>query len=272
MNPRKPLTQARYGFAGVMRARERGWLGFPAGDPTQFLFNTQGRKVHSLAAPSMMLVSRHALAMGDHRVVYSPPGLERDLTFEAGRGTPFVLRLSRPFDLTKPADWPVARLKAQVSLSGQRAYLSILTRHFLCPAVQQPVPFVIELELFTMFLENTAAGPVQRSIFTRTYVDPETNEPTDIARDRITGRHVPVGDTSVWRVNKAGLLNPRRRWVDAHYSFAALLRASYMPWTGYAKNDSTQVLVSKAGIKVSALERFPLAVRRHLVERYPQRV
>jgi hypothetical protein len=50
MDPAKPLIEASYGFAGLMRARERKWLGFGDDDPTQMLFNTQGRKVHSVEA------------------------------------------------------------------------------------------------------------------------------------------------------------------------------------------------------------------------------
>jgi hypothetical protein len=48
MDPRKDLIEATYCFAGVSRARERKWLGLADDDPSQLLFNTQGRKVHSL--------------------------------------------------------------------------------------------------------------------------------------------------------------------------------------------------------------------------------
>jgi hypothetical protein len=48
MDPRKDLIEATYCFAGISRARERKWLGLADDDPSQLLFNTQGRKVHSL--------------------------------------------------------------------------------------------------------------------------------------------------------------------------------------------------------------------------------
>jgi hypothetical protein len=48
MDPKKDLIKARYGFAGISRARERKWLGVSDTDESQLLFNTQGWKVHSV--------------------------------------------------------------------------------------------------------------------------------------------------------------------------------------------------------------------------------
>jgi hypothetical protein len=272
-----------------------------------------------LATPSL------AFAAEGKRKIYTPPGIDRDLPTGAGNGKRFTIARTTPFDLSDPRDVAIARLKATVNLDGRKAWLSSLTRHYLCPPNRQPVPFVNELELFSMFLEESPAGPVQRSVFTRTYCDPKTHAPTDHAVDPFTGRtlelgdvlfavttpvrlenemrvrnvvenapepfdfgtyvdfislavrngegpHQPSFDASVWRVQKKGLQDPSRPLISAHYSFSALLRAAYMPWTGYPNDDATQVLTAKAGVKVTAEQDLPPRVVELLVKRYPERV
>jgi hypothetical protein len=133
-------------------------------------------------------------AQGSTTPSMTPAGMAIELPADAGTHPPAVFPGREPFDLNDARERSLARLKVLVSLTGERAYLSVLSRHFLCPPGVPPKPWVNELELFTMFLERTPAGDVQRSIFTRVFVDPESLRPISELKDPFTGGVIPVGD------------------------------------------------------------------------------
>jgi hypothetical protein len=255
----------------------------------------------------------------------TPAGMTRDLPADAGSFPPAVFPRTAPFDLSRADERALARLKVIVNLVGRRAYVSVMSRHFLCPPNQPPRPWINELELFTMFLERLPAGAVQRSVFTRVFVDPATLEPVREVRnpfdgstlavdDRLfaltlplrleaqstvrntteselpivrfgewvdianlavregEGFHQPSFDTSTWRARHAQLQNPRVGLLDAHYAFSSLLRGSLLSWAGMARDDPTQVLTHKTGLKTHDPLSLSEPVRRLIVSRYPDRV
>jgi hypothetical protein len=86
------------------------------------------------------------------------------------------------------------------------------------------------------------------------------------------GVHQPSMDTGAWRVLYAKLMDPKETTpLKAHYSFAALSRASLYGWTGYAKDDPTQILNTKTGLKVHRKSDIPEMFQRVLVAKYPTR-
>jgi hypothetical protein len=159
----------------------------------------------------------------------TPPGMAVDLPADAGSYPPAVFPGSEPFDLDDPRQRSLARLKVLANLVGERSYLSVMSRHFLCPPGEPPKPWANELELFTMFLERLPSGDVQRSIFTRIFLDPQTLRPIDAIRNPFDGSAIKVGDrlfaltlpvkleteTQVRNVNESQLpLFRQGEWID----------------------------------------------------------
>jgi hypothetical protein len=120
--------------------------------------------------------------------------MAQDLPPDAGSYPAAVYPRRTPFDLSDPRERALARLKVIVNLVGKKSYLSVMSRHFLCPPNQPPRAWVNELELFTMYLERLPQGDVQRSVFTRVFVDPESLEPVREVRNPFSRQVVPVGD------------------------------------------------------------------------------
>jgi len=157
--------------------------------------------MRSVGAAGAVLAVAAALpwpaAAADDGEVFTPPGLPRDLPADAGRHPRATIAARVPFDLDDPAGYQLAKLKVQVNLIGRTSYLSVLTRHYLCREGVPAVPFVNELELFTMYIERPDADglPVQRSMFTRRFLDAATNRPLRSLAHPGTGQTVTLRDT-----------------------------------------------------------------------------
>jgi len=266
--------------------------------------------------------------------IYTPPGLKRELEPDAGKHPRPMLANQVPFNLDDPVSYQLAKYKVQINLVGKTSYLSVMTRHYLCREGVPPMPFANELELFTMYIEqpDPKALPVQRSLFTRCFLDPMTLQPmpslihpvsgqpfrlrntlfalslplkltpehvmkepstvagtvreTDqrymrhgkyidfvpLAIRQGDGPHQPSLDTSTWRVMYDRLMDPNSPLLDAHYSFAAFARASLYAWTGFTKDNPTQMFTTKSGLKVNNVNELPALTKELLAEKYPDRV
>lgn len=152
------------------------------------------------ALASFLPLGSLALAAEKVRV---PGGMQRDLPEDAGRYPRAVFDVAYPFNLDDQLGYQYARMKAMQSLAGRTAYVAILTRHMLGLPGVPARPVVNELELFRMFMERLPegspgageGGAVQRSLFTRLFLDPRTNAPIRETKNPFSDARIELNDT-----------------------------------------------------------------------------
>jgi hypothetical protein len=153
-----------------------------------------------VALASFLPLGSLAIAAEKVRV---PGGMQRDLPEDSGRYPRAVFDVPTPFNLDDLLGYQYARMKAMQSLAGRTAYVAILTRHQLCLPGVPPRPIVNELELFRMFMERLPegspgageGGAVQRSLFTRLFLDPRTNTPVREIKNPFSEARIELNDT-----------------------------------------------------------------------------
>lgn len=89
---------------------------------------------------------------------------------------------------------------------------------------------------------------------------------------QMDGPFQPRVDNSIWTSNYNDIMDPKKPLVETDYNFGGLLFAWMRPWLGHGKDDRTQVLWNVKGTKMFDPDQFPELVRKHLVEKYPERV
>ncbi len=87
------------------------------------------------------------------------------------------------------------------------------------------------------------------------------------------GPRQPRVDMVTWRTNYEELINRKKKSVEAEYSYSATMRASdYAHWSGVEQGDPAQMLTSRTGRKVTALEDLPQECHDLIVSKFPDRV
>ena len=86
------------------------------------------------------------------------------------------------------------------------------------------------------------------------------------------GPHQPRMDTSIWTTPFNQLDDPKVALVNTDYNFAGIMRAWERPWIGVGKDDDAQLLWNVKGTKYHDVGKFPSVIRKHIVDKYPDRV
>ncbi len=86
------------------------------------------------------------------------------------------------------------------------------------------------------------------------------------------GQNQPRMDSSIWSAPRSKIMDPGSNLVPCDYNFTGLMRAWERPWSGHQKGDDTQLLANVKGTKLHSVEDIPDIVKRHLVEKYPERL
>lgn len=89
---------------------------------------------------------------------------------------------------------------------------------------------------------------------------------------QMDGPFQPRVDNSIWTSNYKDIMDPNKPLVQTDYNFAGLMFAWMRPWMGFEKYSDTQVLWNVKGTKMFDPDQFPEMLRKHLVEKYPNRV
>lgn len=122
---------------------------------------------------------------------------------EMNSGTPWKAPKTGNFDLSNPYDNNLAKLKMTANLSGERTYITMLARMIFARENDPPVMALGVASMFTWQLqvatkeefgdvpEGTA---VSRSMYTASYLDPDTMEPVTELKNQITGKMMQLED------------------------------------------------------------------------------
>lgn len=125
------------------------------------------------------------------------------LNDEMNTGTPWKASKTGNFDLSDPFDNNLAKLKMTTNLVGERTYIPMLARMIFARENDPPVMALGVASMFTWQLqvatkeefgdvpEGTA---VSRSMYTASYLDPDTMEPVTELKNQITGKMMKVED------------------------------------------------------------------------------
>ena len=171
--------------------------------------------VRSLSAIAGMaalsgLVRPKAAAAADADSDLLPNGLPR----AAATGEPAVVEFDRPFDLTDPRDAWYAKIKATNNLAGEKTYVPMFSRTYICPEGGPSHPMFGHCGMWTWQLQKATVeefedaredSMVQRALYTGIILDPYTFEPVNELENPYTGDTITVED-SVFAMNY--LLHP----------------------------------------------------------------
>ncbi|MDX2142537.1 MAG: hypothetical protein SFV19_04220 [Rhodospirillaceae bacterium] len=143
---------------------------------------------------SSALILPWSKAHAESGEIFTPPGLQRDLAPDAGKHPRARIDARYPFDLDDPISFLHAKFKAQYNLVGATSYVSIRTRHHLCRDGIPSEPFVDELELWTIYIEQPADAkdPVMRAMFTRCFLDPESDRRMESFLNGKSSERIPL--------------------------------------------------------------------------------
>lgn len=134
------------------------------------------------------------------------PTLSRPQEFlngEMDAGEPWRPSKTGNFDLSDPADNNLAKLKMTTNLVGERTYIPMLARMIFARENDPPVMAMGIASMFTWQLQVATkeefgdvpdGTAVSRSMYTATYLDPETMEPVTELKNNITGKMMQVED------------------------------------------------------------------------------
>lgn len=135
------------------------------------------------------------------------PTVSRPREFEKGEmdsGRPWRPAKTGNFDLSKPEDNNLAKLKMTTNLVGERTYIPMLARMIFAREQEPPVMALGIASMFTWqaqwakkdeFGDDLPDGTaVMRSMYTASYLDPETMEPVKEVKNQITGKMMQLED------------------------------------------------------------------------------
>ena len=125
------------------------------------------------------------------------------LNGEMDKGRPWTPSKTGNFDLTDPHDNNLAKLKMTTNLVGERTYIPMLARMIFARENDPPVMALGIASMFTWQLqwadpEEFGAIPegtaVSRSMYTASYLDPQTMKPVKEVKNQINGKMMQLED------------------------------------------------------------------------------
>ena len=126
-----------------------------------------------------------------------PNGLPR----AAATGQPAVVNFDRPFDISDPLEAWYAKIKATNNLAGEKTYVPMFSRAYICPEGGPSHPLFGHCGLWTWQLQKATAEEfedaredslVQRGLYTGIILDPYTFEPVEELENPYTGEVITV--------------------------------------------------------------------------------
>ena len=141
---------------------------------------------------------------------FLPNGLPR----AAATGEPAVVNFDRPFDLSDPLEARYTKIKATNNLAGEKTYVPMFSRAYICPEGGPSHPMFGHCGLWTWQLQKATTerfedaredSQVQRGLYTGVILDPYTFKPAEELENPYTGEVLTVED-SVFATN--WLLHP----------------------------------------------------------------
>jgi hypothetical protein len=104
--------------------------------------------------------------------------------------------------------------------------------------------------------------------YSQHYIDAgQTVSYTVLGAAQKPGPMQPRLDTNFFTVNRAELMNPNKRDIEATRSYSSIQKMSEYAWYGAKQGDQAQLHTHMTGIKTTDPARLPDLVKKHIIER-----